>query len=111
MNFKKAINQTSVLSDAPKQEEISTKVRSPTPKRVALHGRPYGTFFITPEYYPGYSMSPWEWRREYSEDVEYHFSTLLKVINKYFPKKLNDLRTSELFQEFEKFAFENSTGS
>ena len=104
MNFKKATNQT---SDPPLQEAISKKrVRSTIPNRVTLHGRPYGSMFITPED----SMYPLEWRYKYRKDVKYHFSTLLKVINKYFPKKLNALRTTELFKEFEKFAFENSTG-
>lgn len=110
MNFKTAItklNKFDEIRSASGTDADATLPKIPK-RRITLHGRPYDTFFITKEDYPGYPMHPREWRREYREDIEYHFSTLLDVINKYFPKK-KITYTSKLFQEFEKFAFENST--
>jgi len=74
-----------------------------------FYGRPYGSMFVTAEEVSeNVNLSPREWIYEYHEDIDFHFSTLLSVLNKHFPKQ-NIEYTKKLFQEFEKFAFENSS--
>jgi hypothetical protein len=116
MNFKKAAatettQEQPVMRARADPTPTPTPMPTPMPMPMPFYGRPYRSMVVTAEDCPGHrDLSPREWTYEYQEDLEFNFSTLMKVVNQYFPQRKLEY-TKELFQEFEKFAFVNSSSS
>jgi hypothetical protein len=105
MDFKK------IVQTAKREPEEETRVE----KRVFVrrpkkfYGRSYASMVVTTQDYPGYGLTPSEWLREYDNDLQAHFHTLLQTMKRHFPKKKFSANKNA-FREFRKFAYRYSTG-